>query len=579
MANGQDKPTSFAKALFHGRIYEDMVFPYPSMDKEEASTIDIFCEAIDRFFTDNVDPGAIDKNHKIPKEVMDGIAELGLFGCVVPQEYGGAGLSMTGYARAIQTLAKYDASIATMLMAHQSIGLKGIIMYGTEEQKKRLLPDLASGKKLAGFALTEPTSGSDAFSIKTRAVKDGDNWILNGGKIWITNGGTGHTFTVFAKTELDVDGGKKDKISAFIVEKGMEGFTSGPEEEKIGIRGSSTTSLYFDNVKIPKENVLGEIGRGFKYAMEILNTGRLGLAAGSVGGCRMMVSICIQEAVRRKQFNRPIISFGMIKQKLAHMTMDTYALESATFLTTGLMDAGVQDYSLESAICKILGADAIWDVVDETIQIHGGNGYMTDLPYARVLRDARIFRIFEGTNEILHLFIALAGMQSPGEELKEVAKAMKAPIKSLGVLSDFAIKWVKRRSIGGDTITKAHPLLKREATQIEDFTLALSKTVEALLLKHGKEIIEKQFAQHRIAKWVINLYIMIAVVSRATRMLDEQGVKKADTHLKMARAICAKSANKIRREMKGMDKNSDELHKELIDIAQEAGGYPVGVHV
>ncbi|HLB59576.1 MAG TPA: acyl-CoA dehydrogenase family protein, partial [Bdellovibrionota bacterium] len=453
----------------------------------------------------------------------------------------------------------------------------GIIMFGTEEQKKRLLPDLATGKKIAGFALTEPAAGSDAFSIKTRAVRKDNIWVLNGQKIWITNGGIGHVYTVFAKTEVEVKGKKEDRVTAFIVERGMEGFTSGKEEEKMGIRGSSTTSLFFSDVKIPKENVLGEVGKGFKYAMEILNTGRLGLAAGAVGGCRTLTTLSIEEAKRRQQFNRPIIGFGMVKEKLAHMILDTYALESVTYLTAGLIDKKVKDYSIESAICKILGGEGIWDTIDETIQIHGGNGYMADLPLERVCRDARIFRIFEGTNEILHLFIALAGMQSPGEKLAEVAKAMKDPIKSVGVLSDFAIQWVKRRSLGGDTVTKAHPLLKREATHTEDFTLALAKAVESLLLRHGKEIIEKQFAQHRIATWVINLFVMFAVISRATKRLEEVGEERAKADLVIAQSVCSRASKRIRSVMKAMDYNDDEQLKEIVAMGDEKSGYPAEV--
>lgn len=575
MPNSAEKPTSFTKALFHGKIVENFIFPFPSMDKEEQSNLEILIESINKFCEKNVDPTQIDKDHKIPDEVYKGLGELGMFGLIIPEKYGGFGLSMMGYCRCMQEIAKYDASITTMLMAHQSIGLKGIIMFGTEEQKKKYLPDLAKGKLIAGFGLTEPTAGSDAHSIKTKAEKMGDYWLLNGQKIWTTNGGVGHIFTLFARTEVEVKGKKEDRITAFIVERSMEGFENGPEEEKMGIRGSSTTSLYFNDVKVPNENVLGEVGHGFKYAMEILNTGRLGLAAGSVGGCRKLIDLCLEEAQKRKQFGRPILGFGMIKEKIAHMILDVYALESTTYLTAGLIDDGIPDYSLESAICKILGAEDIWKTIDEAIQIHGGNGYMMDLPLQRVLRDGRIFRIFEGTNEILHLFIALSGMQSPGNRLKEVSQAMKDPIKSLGLLSEFAIDWVKKRSIGGDTITKSHPLLKREATLAEDYTLALSKIAEALLLRHGKEIVEKQFAQHRIAKWTINLYIIFAVISRATKKLNEAGEGKGNNDLLIAKAVCARSSAIIKGIMKEMDRNIDEDLKEIVSISSEYGGYPV----
>src|SRR3989338_383926 len=201
MPNTIEQPTSFAKALFHGKILEEFIFPYPSMQEEERSNIEILLGSINKFFEKHVDPTQIDKDHKIPTDVIKGLGELGMFGLIIPEEYGGFGFSMMGYCRCMQEIATYDASIATMLMAHQSIGLKGIIMFGSEEQKRRLLPDLASGKKIACFAFTEPSAGSVAFSIKPRAVREGDHWVLNGEKIWITNGGIGSVFTVFAKTE------------------------------------------------------------------------------------------------------------------------------------------------------------------------------------------------------------------------------------------------------------------------------------------------------------------------------------------------------------------------------------------
>jgi acyl-CoA dehydrogenase family protein 9 len=334
--------------------------------------------------------------------------ELGLFGLIIPEEYGGLGLSNTGYARIMQELAAVDASLAVTVGAHQSIGLKGLLLFGTEAQKKRYLPKLATGEWVAGFALTEPGAGSDAASIATRAElsEDGEGYVLNGNKIWITNGGFADLFTVFARTSAP-DSGQKPRITALLVERGY-GVKNGPNEEKMGIRGSSTTALYFEDVKVPAANVLGESGRGFKVAMEVLNSGRLGLAAGCVGGCKTMLQMAVERTQERKAFGRTIGDFGMIKEKISRMMCETYALESMTYLTTGLIDAGVPDYSLESAICKVFGSETYWMVANETLQIAAGIGYMTEYPYERMLRDSRINLIFEGTNEILRAFIAPA---------------------------------------------------------------------------------------------------------------------------------------------------------------------------
>jgi acyl-CoA dehydrogenase family protein 9 len=334
---------------------------------------------------------------------------------IIPQEHGGIGLSSTSYARVVQEVAGYDASLAVTLGAHQSIGLKGILLFGTDEQKSRYLPKLASGEQAAAFALTEPSAGSDAAAIQTRAepLPDGSGYLLNGSKIWITNGGFADVFTVFARTS-PIEGAQKPKITAFIVERAM-GVKSGPPEHKLGIRGSSTTEVFFEDVKVPNKNVLGEPGRGFKVAVEVLNSGRLGLAAGAIGGCKRLIKMAVERATERKAFGRSIAEFGLIKDKIAVMMAETFAIESMTYLTAGLVDGKVSDYSLESAICKVYASETLWRVVNETLQIAAGIGYMTEYPYERSLRDSRINLIFEGTNEILRCFVAHAGIQGPGK--------------------------------------------------------------------------------------------------------------------------------------------------------------------
>src|SRR5882724_7587092 len=306
-----DPNASFGKSLFFGDILEDQLFPYPEMPRDQAELVAPICETIDKYMRE-IDHRKLDRMGEFPKELLQSLKEMGLFGLIVPEEQGGLGLSNTGYARVMQQVASWDGSIAVTLGAHSSIGLKGLLLFGTAEQKRRFLPKLATGEMIAAFCLTEPGSGSDAFSIKTAAVKDGEDWILNGNKLWITNGGIAEFFTVFAKTDEALGRGK---MSAFLVTREMAGVSSGPHEDKMGIRASSTTSMHFENVRIPKENLLGEVGKGFKIAMTILNSGRTGLGGGSVGGMKKLIALSAKQAKERVQFGKPIAEFGLIKQK------------------------------------------------------------------------------------------------------------------------------------------------------------------------------------------------------------------------------------------------------------------------
>jgi acyl-CoA dehydrogenase family protein 9 len=570
-----EREQSFMKALFHGVIAEDVIFPYPEMTSEEKENVDMMVDSVRKFCQTRVDSAKIDKEHAIPDDVLEGMKELGLFGMTIPEEYGGLGLSNTAYARIMQEVAGFDGSLAVTIGAHQSIGLKGILLFGTEAQKKKYLPKLATGEWVAGFALTEPGAGSDAASITTRAElsDDGDTYVLNGSKIWITNGGFADVFTVFARTSAPESG--KPRITALIVERDF-GVKNGPSEEKMGIRGSSTTTLYFEDVKVPAANVLGEAGRGFKVAMQVLNNGRMGLAAGCLGGSKRMLELAVERANERKAFGRPIGQFGMIKHKVSRMMCESYALESMTYLTTGLIDAGVPDYSLESAICKVFGSETYWMVANECLQIAAGIGYMTEYPYERMLRDARINLIFEGTNEILRAFIALAGLQSPGKQLTEVARAMREPIKGFGVLSDFALKRA-RAAFGRERFDAVHPALRAEAVLIEESALALAREAERVLRKHGKEIAEMQFVQARIAEVVIDIYALSAVLARTTRIIEQKGEEGARREIELAHGFRVIAEPRINDRLEKMEREEDELLKDIAARTYEDGGYTLDI--
>jgi len=271
-------------------------------------------ESLEEFARDHIDARRIDAEGRIPAEVFAGLAELGAFGIQVPEELGGFGASMTFYCKVFETLSQFDMSVVTMLGAHSSIGLKGLLLFGTPEQKQAFLPALARGEKLAAFALTEPGAGSDAAGIKTRAVYDpaADEYVLNGTKIWITNGGIANLFTVFAQTEVEEFGDRRDRITAFIVPRETPGVSTGAEEHKLGIKGSSTTEVHFQDVRVPAANLLGSKGKGFKVAMEVLNSGRLGLAAGCIGGGRSVLREALRHAEERRQFGKALVKFELI---------------------------------------------------------------------------------------------------------------------------------------------------------------------------------------------------------------------------------------------------------------------------
>jgi alkylation response protein AidB-like acyl-CoA dehydrogenase len=353
-----------------------------------------------RDFTNNeIKPIAakIDKEEKIPSELIKKIGELGLLGVSFPEEYGGGGMGEVGYCIMQEEIARGCMSTATFIGAHQSIGSNAIYLGGSEEQKKKFLIPLASGKKIAAFCLTEAQAGSDSFHLKTKAELNGSEWIINGEKLWITNGGIADTLALFARTEKG--------ISMFIVETNTPGFKFGPPEKKMGIKGSITNALSFENVRIPKENLVGQDGRGFIIAMKTLDAGRLGLGAACLGAAKELLELSTNYAKRRHQFDHAISSFQAIQFMLAEMAVMIYNMESIIYRTATDYDLG-KNISTQSAMVKLYCSDSLDVIADCAVQIHGGMGYSQELPIERIYRDSRINRIFEGTNEIQKGIIA-----------------------------------------------------------------------------------------------------------------------------------------------------------------------------
>ena len=583
------KTASFVQALCMGQIEEEIVLPYPEMKQAEQETLRQVIASVNQLLGGRAkDFREWDVRGEMPMAFIEELKSFGLFGLVVPEEHGGLGFGSAAYSRALQEIAKHDGSVALTVGAHSSIGMRGLLLFGSDAQKKRYLPRLATGELIAAFCLTEPGSGSDAASIRTTAVKQGDHWLLNGDKLWITNGGFAQFFTVFAKTP-DIQKNGKAQLTAFIVTRDLPGVSVGPHEDKMGIRASSTTTVHFEDVKVPDENVLGEVGMGFKTAMRILNAGRTGLGGGCVGGMKRLIALATKQAKERKQFGKSISEFGLVKQKIGEMVVDCYATEAVVGLVAGLTDQGYQDYAVEAAISKVFGTEALWRSSDEALQLAGGNGFMREFPYERVLRDSRINRIFEGTNEILRLFIALTAMNDVAVELKDVQQSLRAvladPIKGFGVLSDYALRVAAIRApqqIGdrlgerfGEKLTwkQPHPALQQTAEHFEEATRELAWVSDRVLRRHGRHIVDKQFALKRIADILIDLFVLAAVMSRVDGSLKKSGEEKAARELEILRIFARRARGRIRGNLRRVDVNDDELVKTLADDAFEREGY------
>ncbi len=443
-------------------------------------------------------------------------------------------------------------------------------MFGTDEQKERFLPDLASGRKLAGFALTEPEAGSDAYAIQSRAVQQPDgSYVLNGEKRYIGNGSKGDVFTAFARCEVD----GKDRHIALILEQGMKGFEVGERFDPMGLRGNDLRRLTSTTSRCRRRTVLGDPGDGFRIAMQILNNGRIGLGTGSVGATKGLIDLAIAHVKERRQFDRPLAEFELVQDKIAWMVTYLFGLESMCYLTCGLVDSGVEDYSLESAICKVAGTEFLWYAANRAMQLKGGAGYMKDEPYEKILRDIRIFPIFEGANDVMRAFIALSGMKPVGEKLSGLGEiGLGDPIGSIGV----ARRLRRRPDQKPGPSRPAQPCPSRtqdHADAVSEQVNELRGVSESLLREHKKGIVEAQFQQKRISAAISDIYAQIAVLSRVTSIFEDQGVEPSGQERFIADTFCTRAAGRVRSNFRQMERNDDERVGAIAKLAFKRGEY------
>lgn len=574
-----DNNPSFTRGLFLGELREDLLHPFPAPDQETRENLGAILDSFRAFAKEKIDTARQDHDGRFPDDVRAGMAELGLMGLNIPEAYGGFGGSAIVTNRVFGEIGATDPALAVYFGAHQSIGCKGITLFGTEDQKQRWLTQCATGERIAAFCLTEGSSGSDAQAMRTTAVPsaDGSHYVLNGQKIWISNAGYAGVFTVFAKVPVTENGKAKERVTAFIVDARAPGVSLGKIEAKMGIKASDTRSVSFDNVKVPVADRLGDVGQGFKIALEVLNSGRLGLAAASTRGAQGILEIALAYAKQREQFGRPIGSFEMIQRKFASLAVDVYASDAAWMVTAGMVDRGGIDFSLETAACKVFASELVFRATNEALQVAGGIGYSKEYPYEQAVRDARINLIFEGTNEIQRALIALSGLQQPGEELKAIGEAFKNPLDSIGAIGSFLKERVKKQLTKPD-FERIHPAFAAEAAMVAENIHDLALGVERALLRHGKSIIERQFDQERMANAAIDIFMSSATLVRASWAIEQAGgPEQAAADVDHAKIFVPSAARRARRAVRAIDRNQDARVRAIAERALASGVLTVPV--
>ena len=556
---------SIVQDLFLGTLDPEALLPYPFLDAEQAELTAMFRDAFQRFAADQIDAEAIDQAHSIPTAVIDGLAELGLFGMRIPEEHGGLDLNATQYCRVGVDLSVADGAVAILSGGHSTIGIKSVLLAGTDEQKARYLPKLATGELKAAFALSEPGAGSDAQSLKctARLTEDGKHYVVNGEKLWITNGGLADLVTLFVRTPDHERDDGRPSITCLLVERGM-GFEPGKEEEKLGIRGSSTVPLLFEDVKVPVENVVGEVGEGFRLALQILNTGRTGLASGCLGASRYLLEQTAAYTSERHQFGRPIGEFQLIQEKLGRMAQDIHALECMVFFTTGLADRHGIDLPLESALCKVFGTEVLWSVVNDAVQCAGGNGFTTDYPFERMLRDARVNMIFEGTNEILRIMVSTSGLREVGKRLAGGAPGRDDPYG---------------RILSGAEAPDPLPVpdaLRAESLALSMAVSELSVAAGKAVQEHGKALREEQLVAAALTDLALCTYGQAAVLSRAATLAAQDGfpAESLEQELLLAQGACRRLARQGRKASESLRDNDHPILLKTAGLVTRLGGMP-----
>ncbi len=564
----------FAKGLFQGHFVSDWVMPYPRIPATQQAELDRTLIELRQFLDEHLDPAEIDRQADIPRDVIDGLGRVGVLGATAPVEYGGRGFTQMVNCQLLEEIGHRCASTSVFVNAHHSIGIRALLLFGTHEQKQRWLPKLSTGEQLGAFALTEREAGSDAANVQMQArpTQDGSHFILNGEKRYITNAGIAHVLTVMARTPMP--GSDKTAITAFLVTPDMPGFTILESRmPKMGIRGTATGRFSLRDVKVPKENILGPMGKGLKVALTVLDFGRTTFGACCTGAAKTCLRLATEHANTRKQFNKTLGEFDLVKKKIARIAAGAYAMEAMTTITASLIDRGLEDYMIETAMLKVFTTERLWEMINDAFQIYGGSAYFVDLPLERMLRDARINQIGEGSNEVLTSFIALVGMRGPGMEFKEIydtvmkpsrdriSKAWAAGMNRLGAA--FRIPDVPVRS----------EQLRANARQLGRLIWRFNFAVNRALITYREPILDMQLVQERIADAAMDLFASTCVLSRwdAELQFARRNGDSVSADDSAADLFLLQSFRRIRRFLSELTDNDD---KSLLATARSFLGKP-----
>ncbi|NUQ67839.1 MAG: acyl-CoA dehydrogenase family protein [Phycisphaerales bacterium] len=531
----------FVKNLFWGNLREDLAFPYPQSDAKEQAECDQLLARLDEYLRNEHPSVHIDQEQEIPDWVIKKLFDLGVLGMTIPREYGGLGLGITSYNRVLERIGQSCGSTAVMVSAHQSIGCKAVMLSGTPEQKKIWLPKLAK-EWLSAFCLSEPDVGCDAGGQRTTCVKsaDGEHYILNGEKKWATSGALSGMFTVMARQKVvnPKTGKEEDRISALVCTPDMPGIDIfSKNRSKCGIRGTWQARIRFKDVKVPKFNLLGQEGRGLNIALSCLNYGRCTLSAGMLGGARTVRDAATKWSRTRFQFERPLSDFELVQARLANMAALCYAMDSVLYMTTGMLDRHDEDIMVETAICKVFCSEMGWRVVNDGLQIMGGEGYMTENEVERIFRDSRINLVVEGANEVMLSFVwayggkklleSMLGVQNAvgwskdeglGANLARIARNMTNPtIMRAAIPLGIELFLGVRRGV--PVIRKVGDSLRGEAERLCQAVREFSHQYKQTCRIYEEKLVTRQAVQARLAECAVYLHAWACTLSKLDRDL------------------------------------------------------------
>jgi alkylation response protein AidB-like acyl-CoA dehydrogenase len=577
------------KNLFWGNVKEEFYFPFPNViDAREQAECDQLLARLDEYLRTEHPSIPIDQDQEIPRWVVDRLFKLGVLGMTIPKEFGGLGMGITSYNRVLERIGMYCGSTAVMVSAHQSIGCKAVMLFGNEEQKKKWLPHLAKDW-LSAFCLSEPNVGCDAGGAETYFVKDGDTYVIYGEKKWATSGALSGLFTVMAREKRD-DG--KGKISALVVHPEMEGVDIFQKNRsKCGIRGTWQARIKFHGVRVPKENLLGKEGRGLQTALSCLNYGRCTLSAGMLGGARKAMDQATKWSQTRYQFDAPLAKQELVRKRVAHMAALCYAIDAVLYMTTGMLDRKDDDIQVETAMCKVFCSEMGWRVVNDAVQIMGGESYMTENEIERIFRDSRINLIVEGANEVMQSYIFGYGGKQLAEMMLGVKNALlKDADEPLGSYIGKALKntfrpEIMKRAIplGIEVFLGVRPGLKRltkvRSAELAEYSERLamltrehSHQFKIMSKKYDVKLLERQTVQARVADVAMYIHAYACTLAKLDRDIQAHGGNGAGDLEFQRDKIAAKhflqlAEVEVNRLFQEMYENADDTMLPAADIA------------